>query len=331
MTSVASLTMPLIQWSNSNNIMTDEQQSKPFTPEEKPFAQVAKKKARNNAKTERKIDEFRTNHEKDDQPLVSPRVAKPDKSIAIISFDGGSRGNPGTAAGGAVIDMPDGQSITVSRFLSRATNNEAEYTGAIVGLEKALEIGCDRVILQGDSKLVINHLKGVWEVKAGNLKSYYADAKQLLRRFKSVQLQWIPRHKNSRADATANECMDDATGVKAERKKLVGLPKVEPAEKLAGQIQRLIEMGEKAGFKNYMKLKSGNDAFSRVRLPKLAEQVPDAVKEAITTVWSDIEEDNLAKVYRWYLRGLPAQMAVHKVRTDLEISENIKGKSSRSS
>lgn len=72
------------------------------------------------------------------------------------------------------------------------------------------------------------------------------------------------------------------------------------------------------------------DAFSRVRLPKLAEQVPDAVKEAITTVWSDIEEDNLAKVYRWYLRGLPAQMAVCKVRTDLEIAENIKGKGSRS-
>ncbi len=60
---------------------------------------------------------------------------------AKITFDGGSRGNPGPAAGAAIIKYK-GETYTSTRFLPYATNNEAEYTGCILGLEKALELGC---------------------------------------------------------------------------------------------------------------------------------------------------------------------------------------------
>jgi len=90
-----------------------------------------------------------------------------------IYFDGGTYiSNPGAAAGAAVLYLPDpiGETVTVSKFLPKATNNEAEYTGLIAGLEKALELEHKSVVVFGDSDLVVKQVNGLYRVKQPHLK-----------------------------------------------------------------------------------------------------------------------------------------------------------------
>ena len=73
--------------------------------------------------------------------------------------DGGSRGNPGPAAAGAVVTDESGTVVReIGTFLGIATNNVAEWTGLISGLEAALELGADEIVIRLDSELVINQL-----------------------------------------------------------------------------------------------------------------------------------------------------------------------------
>ncbi|MBR8830494.1 MAG: Bifunctional protein [Chroococcopsis gigantea SAG 12.99] len=128
--------------------------------------------------------------------------------IPTLYFDGGSRGNPGKAAGAAVLTMPDGNSYTITCFLPSATCNQAEYTGLIIGLEKAKELGVTSLDVKGDSQLVINQMKGQWKIKSENIETLAAKAKGLLKGFSKVNLQWVARAENKLADAAANKCMD---------------------------------------------------------------------------------------------------------------------------
>lgn len=84
-----------------------------------------------------------------------------------IYFDGGSRGNPGPAAGAAVIVLPDGSKEVITEFFDRTTNNVAEYTGLIIGLEKAQELGIKDAIVKGDSNLVVKQVRGEWVEGSG--------------------------------------------------------------------------------------------------------------------------------------------------------------------
>ncbi|MEW6496105.1 MAG: ribonuclease HI family protein [Cyanobacteriota bacterium] len=243
---------------------------------------------------------------------------------AKITFDGGSRGNPGSAAGAAIIKY-QGETYTNTRFLPHATNNEAEYTGCIVGLEKALELGCQQITVSGDSKLIINQLDGSYQVKSPSLRNYYNQASALLKQFENVDLIWIPRNQNSAADQAVNDCIDKNTGVSQLREKALDLPTVPASGKMAGQIQRLIKLGKGAKYKDYSNLKSGSDSFSKQRMSKLIEQVSDEVRDAIASAMFEYEDSVVAKAYRWYLRGLPVDMAIHKVKVDLEAGAHAVG------
>ncbi len=139
-----------------------------------------------------------------------------------------------------------------------------------------------------------------------------------MKQFESVSLIWIPRHQNSAADRAVNDCIDKNTGVSQLREKALDLPTVPASGKMTGQIQRLIKLGKGAKYKDYSTLKSGNDSFSKQRMSKLIEQVSDEVKEAIASAMFEYEDSVVAKAYRWYLRGLPVDMAIHKVKVDLE-------------
>lgn len=82
-------------------------------------------------------------------------------------FDGGSRGNPGEAGCGAALFTGEGRGMPVatrSAYLGKATSNEAEYQGLIMGLQLAVSRGAREVAIRGDSKLVINQLLGTWQV-----------------------------------------------------------------------------------------------------------------------------------------------------------------------
>lgn len=130
----------------------------------------------------------------------------------VVEADGGARGNPGQAGYGAVVRDAATGKVLAERWeaLGIATNNVAEYSGLIAGLEAAAELGATRVDVKMDSKLVIEQMSGRWQIKHPGLRPLAAKAAALVRRFESVGYQWIPRDRNKAADALANKAMDAA-------------------------------------------------------------------------------------------------------------------------
>ena len=128
---------------------------------------------------------------------------------AIVFADGGSRGNPGPSGAGALVKETDGDILAeVTRFLGTNTNNYAEYTSLIIGLEKALELGVNEVEVRMDSELIVKQMLGQYRVKNQNLKPLYETAKGLAGRFSQFRIIHIERALNTEADRLANQAMD---------------------------------------------------------------------------------------------------------------------------
>jgi len=130
---------------------------------------------------------------------------------ALLYADGAARGNPGPAGSGAALVAPDGTVIAeLTRFLGHATNNVAEYTALIIGLEEAARLGIDHLDIRMDSLLVVQQMKGVWRIKHPGLKPLALQAGALLAGFPSRTIEHIPRERNGIADALANRAIDQA-------------------------------------------------------------------------------------------------------------------------
>ena len=130
----------------------------------------------------------------------------------IIEADGGSRGNPGIAGAGAVvIDAETGKVLReISEAVGIATNNVAEYTAVVLGLEAAFEIDpAATVLVRMDSKLVVEQMSGRWKIKHPDMMALGARVQKLIAS-KDVEFVWIPREQNGLADALANKAMDYA-------------------------------------------------------------------------------------------------------------------------
>ena len=105
------------------------------------------------------------------------------------STDGGSRGNPGPAAYGYVLEAEDGTVLDArGEAIGTATNNVAEYRGLLAGLEAALERGVDEVEVVSDSELLVKQMRGEYKVKNETLRELVDDAEALARRLKRVTL-----------------------------------------------------------------------------------------------------------------------------------------------
>lgn len=130
-----------------------------------------------------------------------------------IEADGGSRGNPGPAGYGAVVrDAVTGKVLAErSAGLGRATNNVAEYSGLIAGLQAAIELGATAVEARLDSKLVVEQMSGRWRITSA-AATPREEAAALARRLGAVRYEWIPRARNAHADRLANEAMDAQAG-----------------------------------------------------------------------------------------------------------------------
>jgi len=126
----------------------------------------------------------------------------------ILYTDGGSRGNPGPAGIGFVLNHGHVKSCDGGAFIGSETNNVAEYKALIWGLENALAVGITQLEVRSDSELLVRQLKGEYKVKNEGLKPLHIDAFSLARRFESVEFVHIPREENEAADALANEAMD---------------------------------------------------------------------------------------------------------------------------
>jgi len=128
----------------------------------------------------------------------------------LVEADGGSRGNPGPAAGGAVVVDSETSELLAELgvYVGIASNNVAEYRGMIEGVRRALEIDPDASVhVRMDSKLVVEQMSGRWKIKHPAMAELAAEARQLLTGT-PVRFEWIPRLDNSRADQLANEAMD---------------------------------------------------------------------------------------------------------------------------
>ena len=120
-------------------------------------------------------------------------------------FDGCSKGNPGRAGAGSVIYKNSNELFANSLFVSdNDTNNVAEYTGLIMGLEDAIKNNIKDLIVKGDSLLVIQQMNGKYQVKSDNLIKLYKRAKELEKCFTSIQYYHVYRKDNKRADELSN-------------------------------------------------------------------------------------------------------------------------------
>ena len=128
----------------------------------------------------------------------------------IVEADGGSRGNPGIAAGGAlVIDGETGEVLAeLGVYVGVATNNVAEYRGMLEGLRRAYDLDPGASVhVRMDSQLVVEQMSGRWKIKHPDMQHLAREVRELIGH-RHVTFEWIPRTDNARADALANRAMD---------------------------------------------------------------------------------------------------------------------------
>lgn len=141
----------------------------------------------------------------------------------VVEADGGSRGNPGPAAYGAVLRDAETGDVVAQRAetIGIATNNVAEYSGLIAGLELVAEHAPGaQVEVRMDSKLVIEQMAGRWKVKHPDMVPLAARARELAP--PGVQWTWVPREDNKAADALLNAALDGASASRQPRNPMVG-------------------------------------------------------------------------------------------------------------
>lgn len=135
--------------------------------------------------------------------------ADPRTGVVIYS-DGGSRGNPGPSAAGYVImDLNQEVIDQGGEYLGITTNNQAEYQGVRIGLEKALSLGIKRVDFRIDSMLVVNQMNGIYKIKNRELWPINERIRELMTQFDKVTFSHVRREFNQLADGMVNRTLDE--------------------------------------------------------------------------------------------------------------------------
>src|SRR5439155_8272470 len=152
-----------------------------------------------------------------------------------IHIDGAARGNPGPAAFAFIIQKEGAPALEEKGTLGTMTNNLAEYTALVRALERARELGAERLIVHSDSELLVKQMNGEYRVKNPDLRVLYDRARELSGQFKQVVIRHIPREQNSQADRLCNEALDET--VRDETDLFAGNPK-SPKENYASNAIR---------------------------------------------------------------------------------------------
>jgi ribonuclease HI len=135
-----------------------------------------------------------------------------DSGYAEIHCDGASSGNPGDAGIGIIIDIPSkGRAFQISEYIGITTNNVAEYSALIKGLEKARALGVKRIKAFLDSELVVRQINGIYRVKNKNLLPLWIKARRLLDSFEDYKVIHIDRKENRDADRLAKDAIKRRT------------------------------------------------------------------------------------------------------------------------
>jgi ribonuclease HI len=131
---------------------------------------------------------------------------------ARLFTDGGSRGNPGPAAYAFVLEAEDGTVLDArGEAIGVATNNVAEYSALVAGLERAVDVGVDELEVVSDSELMVKQMRGEYKVKNRALQDLFLDASRLGRKIRRVTYTAVRREHNELADSLVNEALDAAS------------------------------------------------------------------------------------------------------------------------
>lgn len=131
----------------------------------------------------------------------------------LLNTDGGSRGNPGPAAYGYVIqDITSGAGMILEKcgnYIGETTNNIAEYQGLIDGIKWVVANHNDaELLIKMDSLLIVNQVKGLFKVKNPGLFLKWQEVRELLSQLPKWSIEHTYREGNSLADSLVNEALD---------------------------------------------------------------------------------------------------------------------------
>ncbi|HEU5359567.1 MAG TPA: ribonuclease HI family protein [Candidatus Deferrimicrobiaceae bacterium] len=126
-----------------------------------------------------------------------------------VRTDGASRGNPGPAGIGVVLEV-EGDPDRIERFeyIGETTNNVAEYRALLLALSEAEKLAPSSLTILSDSELLVRQLNGEYRVKSDLLKPLYREACLRLRRFPGARILHVERGENQAADRLANRAID---------------------------------------------------------------------------------------------------------------------------
>lgn len=204
------------------------------------------------------------------------------------------------------------------------TNNVAEYTALKEGILQYLKLGGKGPLqVYGDSKLVISQMSGKWKVKNQNLAAIHKQINEIIKKHDiKVKFDWVPREQNSIADGLAMpKSASKAAPVKLEDRMFVtdaNTASISPQLRLS--INEL-NTNPAPGFKNFAQLRTGGlDSFSRKKMNELSDEAGKKAVEIVKKEFPHSTKDQ-ASALRWMLRGLSTDLAVQKVKVDVEISK----------
>lgn len=143
------------------------------------------------------------------ETVINNDVEKSSNEKVIVYSDGGSRGNPGpSACGYVVINAAEEVIEQGGEYLGITTNNQAEYHGVRLGLEKALALGYRQVDFKIDSMLVVNQMNGTYKIKNRELWPIHERIRELMTHFDKVSFTHVRREFNQLADGMVNRTLD---------------------------------------------------------------------------------------------------------------------------
>ncbi len=146
-----------------------------------------------------------------------------------LYVDGGARGNPGPAACAYILKEPNGATIeSEGIFLGETTNNVAEYTGLLKGLQSAKKHNIKILHIFSDSELMVKQIIGEYRVKSENLLKLYQQIQRLLLSLDRWQIRHIKREFNSEADQLVNKVLDSKAGQSQQQQQAINKPQPAP-------------------------------------------------------------------------------------------------------
>ena len=145
--------------------------------------------------------------------LPTPTV-EPEVELYVMSFDGSARVKQGGGACSAIVwRLPTWTIVkAASKYLATSTVNEAEYEGMLLGFDLLEPLERGRLIICGDSNLIVRQMRGEIECKASGLSPLRAKALHKLQSWSSHGILHVKRDWNQSADQLASAALHQQKG-----------------------------------------------------------------------------------------------------------------------